>query len=505
MTPDDSGQKQMSPTLISSNPKEGQVVENSHSSQKQQQQQQHLLPKKINTKLPATHDSQESGLDNERSLFVNSPIPTEANEAFATSCESLAANKSSNLQKQDTWGNSESESASAPSTPGLKDKSNSKNSNSRDRIDSDDEASPTTSATPTSINAKSDISDSFDDDRASTNSGIKATNTLPIGGGSERTRRQMLHRSMVPPPINTEDANRDAEKKLRYKLLLSSPSPPSEFMPETPCNAGQPGNVSIGVATEVNRRYRRSMEVSIDAHAYYYNFDNVVGQSLMAIFDGHAGKQAAEWCGKNFCSVFKELKTKNPDMSIPEVLNQAFLETDKRLVTETKSHSGCTAVVSFLKVDHVEVDGKPATKRTLYCANAGDARAVLSRGGKAARLTYDHKGDDIREARRIMDSGGFVFNGRVNGVLAVTRALGDSTMKQVVIGNPYTTETPLNDSDDLLIIACDGLWDVCSDQKAVDLIKDVQDPTKASQILIDYALDNTSMDNITVMVVRVHT
>ena len=66
---------------------------------------------------------------------------------------------------------------------------------------------------------------------------------------------------MVPPPINTEDANRVAEKKLEYKLLLASPSPPSEFMPETPCNAGQPGNVSIGVATEVNRRFRRSMEV----------------------------------------------------------------------------------------------------------------------------------------------------------------------------------------------------------------------------------------------------
>ncbi|KAJ1677344.1 phosphatase 2C [Spiromyces aspiralis] len=192
-------------------------------------------------------------------------------------------------------------------------------------------------------------------------------------------------------------------------------------------------------------------------------------------------------------------------MSIPEILNMAFLETDKRIAEETKSHSGCTAVVSFLQVKHKLVNGKKVSKRILYCANAGDARAVLSRNGKAVRLTYDHKGDDAKEARRIMDSGGFVFNGRVNGVLAVTRALGDSTMKQVVIGNPYTTETSLTETDDLLIIACDGLWDVCSDQKAVDLISGIPDPTKASQILVDYAMENTSMDNITVMVVRMHT
>jgi len=58
---------------------------------------------------------------------------------------------------------------------------------------------------------------------------------------------------------------------------------------------------------------------------------------------------------------------------------------------------------------------KPAAKRTLYTANVGDARAVLSRGGRAVRLTYDHKGSDAKEAKRISDAGGFVLNNRVNG------------------------------------------------------------------------------------------
>jgi len=46
------------------------------------------------------------------------------------------------------------------------------------------------------------------------------------------------------------------------------------------------------------------------------------------------------------------------------------------------------------------------------------------------------------------------------GVLAVTRALGDSYMKELVTGHPYTTETVLQpEADEFIILACDG---VCS-------------------------------------------
>ena len=82
---------------------------------------------------------------------------------------------------------------------------------------------------------------------------------------------------------------------------------------------------------------------------------------------------------------------------------------------------------------------------------------MLCRAGKAVRLTYDHKGSDKQEAKRIMDAGGFVMSGRVNGVLNVTRSLGDSSMKEFVVGSPYTTETELSEQDEFLILACDGV------------------------------------------------
>jgi serine/threonine protein phosphatase PrpC len=45
----------------------------------------------------------------------------------------------------------------------------------------------------------------------------------------------------------------------------------------------------------------------------------------------------------------------------------------------------------------------------------------------------------------------------ISGVLAVTRALGDASVKEFVVGNPYTTETRLDDGDEFLIVACDGV------------------------------------------------
>ncbi|KAJ3285855.1 Protein phosphatase 2C 1 [Rhizoclosmatium sp. JEL0117] len=252
----------------------------------------------------------------------------------------------------------------------------------------------------------------------------------------------------------------------------------------------------VGVAEDRNRKHRRTME---DAHCFVYRYGGVDGQGFFAIFDGHAGKAAAEWCGANLHETLLTLLQEKPSAPIPELLNEAFVRTDAQL-SSRKLSSGCTAVVAFTRIE----DRENQRKRVLYTANVGDARAVLSRDGKAVRLTYDHKGSDRNEAQRIMESGGFVVNNRVNGVLAVTRALGDATMKDYIIGNPFTTETVLEDSDSLLVLACDGLWDVCSDEEAVAFVHEESRSSvqTVSEDLMNLALEKFSTDNLSVMVIR---
>jgi protein phosphatase PTC1 len=107
---------------------------------------------------------------------------------------------------------------------------------------------------------------------------------------------------------------------------------------------------------------------------------------------------------------------------------------------------------------HAKLKTSATRQRVLYTANVGDARIVLCRNGKALRLSYDHKGSDEHEGKRVANAGGLILNNRVNGVLAVTRALGDSYMKDLVTGHPYTTETVIQpDLDEFIILACDGV------------------------------------------------
>ncbi|KAF8606375.1 protein serine/threonine phosphatase 2C [Ceratobasidium sp. AG-I] len=273
-------------------------------------------------------------------------------------------------------------------------------------------------------------------------------------------------------------------------------------------HSATPHGYEIGVAHD--RGQRRTME---DAYSFVVDFAGIRGQGYFAIFDGHAGKHAAEWCGQNFHqvrshSIYRRRPTHHP---VPDILNRTFHAVDRELsemAAQGTTHSGCTAVTAFLRLE--DADGKPVSdpsvpsRRVLYTANAGDARGVLCRAGKAVRLTYDHKGSDKQEAKRIVDAGGFVLNNRVNGVLAVTRSLGDSAMKEFVVGSPYTTETELSDDDEFVILACDGLWDVADDQAAVDIVRKSapNSAQEAAKALLDHALQSFSMDNVSVLVVR---
>merc|ERR1719487_3059820 len=151
---------------------------------------------------------------------------------------------------------------------------------------------------------------------------------------------------------------------------------------------------------------------------------------------------------------------------------QAFHTTDNDMIRRGINQSGCTACVCLLQEER--------HARVIYTAHLGDSRAVLCRSGIATRLTSmtDHKATDPLEAKRVIEAGGHIFNDRVNGMLAMTRALGDHMLKMPVLPNdvvsniPDITSTDLSPQDSFVIVACDGLWDVIVDQQAIQLVAD---------------------------------
>ncbi|GBG24084.1 Protein phosphatase 2C-like 1 [Hondaea fermentalgiana] len=185
--------------------------------------------------------------------------------------------------------------------------------------------------------------------------------------------------------------------------------------------------------------------------------------------------------------------------SVEECMTSAFLVTD----IETSAHgltvSGSTAATCLVREEE-------ELGRVLYCANVGDSRAVLCRqGGTAERLTYDHKASDPVEMKRIEDAGGFILRKRVLGILSVSRSFGDHAMKKFVVARPFTTRTRLTDDDSFLIVACDGVWDVMTDQEAVDFVqKAINDKVALealSQYLVTEAISRGSTDNVTALIV----
>lgn len=94
--------------------------------------------------------------------------------------------------------------------------------------------------------------------------------------------------------------------------------------------------------------------------------------------------------------------------------NAKLDEQEKKDIQLLPFQAGCTACVCLITPD------------TIYCSNAGDSRAVLGlKNGKLIELSYDHKPENDGEMKRIKEGGGFVEDGRVQGIIAVSRAIGD--------------------------------------------------------------------------------
>jgi len=261
-----------------------------------------------------------------------------------------------------------------------------------------------------------------------------------------------------------------------------------------------------------------------DAHATILNLDNpdesAAAQcgsgkkgknSFFAVYDGHGGSTVARYSGD---TVHKRLRALDlyQEGKYSESMTRAFVKTDEDLRANPEyAHdtSGCTAVAAIITEDN-----------TIYVANAGDSRSVMSIGGKVKALSYDHKPVNKGENSRIVAAGGFVEFGRVNGNLALSRALGDFEFKQnqnlpaeqqIVTADPEIEVHTSTAEDEFLVIACDGIWDVLKSQEVVDFVRrclgDGKELHEICELMMDKCLAPDSdwggvgCDNMTVMLV----
>ncbi|KAK3737911.1 hypothetical protein RRG08_028536 [Elysia crispata] len=242
--------------------------------------------------------------------------------------------------------------------------------------------------------------------------------------------------------------------------------------------------------------------------------------SFFAVFDGHAGARVSAVCAEELL----EQITQNEDFrgkpditdgteiqpSVEDVfagIKKGFLSLDEKMralpeVVSGEDKSGSTAVCSIVSPKHI------------FFANCGDSRAVLCRNGKCAFATTDHKPVNPIEKDRIQKAGGSVMIQRVNGSLAVSRALGDFEYKnvegkgpceQLVSPEPEIFVEDRNPEDQFLVLACDGIWDVMSNNELCEFIEHRMRITNSLEEVcnqvVDTCLIKGSRDNMSIVLI----
>ncbi|KAM9259724.1 protein phosphatase 1F isoform 2-T2 [Cariama cristata] len=208
------------------------------------------------------------------------------------------------------------------------------------------------------------------------------------------------------------------------------------------------------VSIHAIRNTRRKME---DRHVLLPEFNQLFGLSddidraYFAVFDGHGGVDAANYSATHLhvnVGLHKEI-VKNP----AEALKCSFQKTDEMFLFKAKREklrSGTTGVSALI------VGNK------LHIAWLGDSQVMLVQQGKAVTLMEPHKPEREDEKARIETLGGCVTYmdcWRVNGTLAVSRAIGDICQKPYISGDADGDSFELNGSEDYLLLACDGFFD----------------------------------------------
>eukprot|EP00759_Apiculatamorpha_spiralis_P031535 PhF_6_TR3341/c0_g1_i1/m.4719/K14803/PTC2_3; protein phosphatase PTC2/3 len=255
--------------------------------------------------------------------------------------------------------------------------------------------------------------------------------------------------------------------------------------------------------------WRRSMEDSFIASVKEVNGSEV---GIFGVFDGHGGDTTSTFCRDYFVDHLWETRNDQPISSWGDVLINSFVLLDNRCYRNSAVRyegSGSTAVCAVVKKDVV------------YVANAGDCRCILGQRKGPTEiigipLSVDHKPEMPTEKSRIEREGGVVSNGRINGVLAVSRGVGDFDFKttercrgNMVSVVPDVQTRVVGKDDEFLLLASDGLWECLSNDEVAQRLNDVgtsEDITKCVENLVDSCVASApkspGVDNITVVLIH---
>ncbi|KAJ4458920.1 putative protein phosphatase 2C [Paratrimastix pyriformis] len=253
------------------------------------------------------------------------------------------------------------------------------------------------------------------------------------------------------------------------------------FLPER--QVPKERQLRVGYAETRGRRV--TME---DAIVIKRNFRGRPDEDFFAIFDGHGGRDAADFAAENLPIILAQHL--NAGQAPAEALTETFKECNYQM-SKFAINDGTTAAVALFTKDHLFT----ANAAVFACCPFVLPRIQRERNTIAFKyhIRFDHKADVHEEERRINALGGYVTDQRVLGSLAVSRALGDFSL------HPYVTPIPFISLTDY---TCDGVWDVLSDETACAIVASDTDPMQSSLRLIEQALLNGSTDNVTVIVVQ---
>lgn len=254
-----------------------------------------------------------------------------------------------------------------------------------------------------------------------------------------------------------------------------------------------------------------------DAHVHVTNIPEIPDTAFFAVLDGHGGKTVSTKSAPMMVSTILETDIVQDALSkdaavTSEILKEGYRQgilTLDNLVKEQNvelrqghDRSGSTVISCFINASSYIV------------GNTGDSRIVIGGAQGVKFASKDHKPMDEGERKRITNAGGFVEMGRVCGNLAVSRALGDYEYKdrtdlpaedQKITVNPDMTIVERSADDSFVIIACDGIWDVMTNEQAFEFVKYYHNRSRSSiemaELLLDHCLKAGSKDNMSVIVI----